>query len=117
MLSLALVPGLYQYKYKLDNASWRISLREPQMCDKKGNVNNSVIVCEDATYRWRRVWGGDEVFVVGSESKWSERVRLERDDADGGDFVLRRSLPVGTYQVPPDPSPPAHLSFLLCTPP
>jgi hypothetical protein len=35
-----------------------------------------------------------QVFVVGSDTNWTERLRLELDD--NGDFALSKSLPVGT---------------------
>lgn len=36
-----------------------------------------------------------QVYVSGTDSNWTERSRLEEDDE--GNFILRKSLRVGTY--------------------
>eukprot|EP00959_Pyramimonas_sp_CCMP1952_P401766 8418435-Pyramimonas_sp.AAC.1 len=53
-------------------------------------------VAEAVTYKWKKEWGGEEVFVVGNDTNWTERLRMERDEQ--GDFVLSKSLPVGQYK-------------------
>jgi len=94
VLFLTLEPGTYQYKFRVDGR-WLTSLEEPRVSDGRNNMNNQVTVAEAVTYKWKKEWGGEEVFVVGNDTNWTERLRMERDDQ--GDFVLSKSLPVGSY--------------------
>ncbi|KAK3244798.1 hypothetical protein CYMTET_45606, partial [Cymbomonas tetramitiformis] len=96
VLCVTLQPGTYQYKFCVDG-QWLVSLEEAQVIDESGkNTNNQVTVVEAVTFRWKKEWGGDKVLVSGTDSNWTEQVELERDEND--DFVLRKSLMVGTYQ-------------------
>jgi len=94
VLALTLEPGTYQYKFKVDGR-WLTSLEEPRVGDENNNLNNQVTVAEAVTYKWKKKWGGSVVYVSGTDSNWTERSRLEEDDE--GNFILRKSLRVGTY--------------------